>query len=560
MKKIFILLLCGAALLACKKEDQNGGGGGGEPQLPVSVVGTVKGDDGTLLEGVIVSDGHVCVKTDASGHYELPANLSKAMYVWVSTPSGYAAPVTKGQAIFFKKIAECSKDSGGRSVADFTLKKISNPNKFTIFIYADPQPRGHENWGIYDGLAYESLDCCEDMYDDMQELKASITDQPVYGIGLGDIVHIDISLLDRHKTGMARTGISNYNIIGNHDQQHVQGLSDEESWKEFGKKMGPVNYSFNLGNMHFLMLDNMISPGASDPTKFSDECPTGFTKEIWEFIQNDLATVTTDKTIMVCAHSPMMHYVSGGSVSERSGNYCEQLRGLLKRYPKAYVWAGHTHCTFNKARDNEGNELTIETHTLTRVTGALWTNEYLGANGTPRGYLVFKYNNGVISWKFKPIFYQRGSHQKGIADDNELYAYRDWNYVNASVGGNATKQAKMKNGGAMLDDSYQMQLFAPGVYEDDYVYANVFMWDEMWVRPQLNGSPMTRVTKDKKKYSYSEYIQTNYYHSKANWYSDVDFNNCFSVFKGYIDPNEPHSATVTVQDRFGKTYSSSITW
>ena len=67
MKRIFILLLCGAALLACKKDGEPGGGGSGEPQLPVSVVGTVKGSDNTLLEGVVVSDGITCVKTDASG-------------------------------------------------------------------------------------------------------------------------------------------------------------------------------------------------------------------------------------------------------------------------------------------------------------------------------------------------------------------------------------------------------------------------------------------------------------------------------------------------------------
>lgn len=547
MKRIFILLLCGAALFACKKDGEPGGGGGGEPQLPVSVVGTVKGSDNTLLEGVVVSDGITCVKTDASGHYELPADLSKAMYVWVSTPSGYSAPVTKGQAIFFKKIADCTKDSGGRSVADFTLNKISNPEKFTIFIYADPQPRKFNS--STDGLAYKSLECCEDMYDDMAELKASITGEPVYGIGLGDIVHQNLALLEDHKTGMARTGISNYNIIGNHDQQHILEQSDDESWKGFAEKMGPVNYSFNLGSLHFLMLDNMISEGPGSG-KYSDECLTGFTDDIWKFIQNDLATVPTDKTIMVCAHSPMMHYISGGNVGERSGRYIDQLRGLLRRYPKAYVWAGHTHSTFNKADTDP-----IETHTLTRVTGALWSNEYLGANGTPRGYLVFKYNNGDVSWKFKPTYYQRGAHQKGIADDNELYNYRDWDYI--SIGGK--KRAIMRKDGSNLDDSYQMQVFAPGVYEDNYVYVNVFMWDEEWEKPKLDGSAMSRVSAKNKRYSYSEYIQTDYYHSKLSWYSEVDFNNCFSIFRGYTD--KPHgTGVVTVKDRFNQTYSSSITW
>ncbi|MBR6055126.1 MAG: calcineurin-like phosphoesterase C-terminal domain-containing protein [Bacteroidales bacterium] len=564
MKRIFILFLCGAALFACKKEDQNGGGGGGnEPQLPISVVGTVKGDDGTLLEGLVVSDGLVCVKTDASGHYELPADLTKAMYVWVSTPSGYAAPVEKGQAVFYKKIADCSKDSGGRSVADFTLKKISNPNKFTIFIYADPQPRKNSR-GDTDQLAYKSLECCEDMYDDMQELKASITDQPVYGIGLGDIVHQDISLLDNHKTGMQRTGISNYNIIGNHDQCNNQTSanyeqSDDESWKLFAEKLGPVNYSFNLGNLHFLMLDNMISQGPGSGKWPDQECFTGFTEDIWKFIQNDLATVATDKTIMVCAHSPMMHYISDGSVKERGGRYIDQLRGLLKRYPKAYVWAGHSHSTFNKADTDP-----IETHTLTRVTGALWSNEYLGSNGTPRGYLVFKYDNGTVSWKFKPIFYQRGAHQKGVADDNDLYAYRDWNYVDAVVNGNNTRQAKKKSDGVMLDDSYQMQVFKPGTYstDDEYLRVNVFMWDENWKTPRFNGTTMKRSAsgnQNSRMYSYSEHKQTKYYYDKApSFYSKVEDDNCFSMFHTHVEAHG--SGEVTVEDPFGNTYSATITW
>ena len=547
MKRAFILLLCGAALLACKKEE-NGSGGGGQADKPVTVVGTVSGG-GTPLEGVVVSDGISCVKTGADGSYALPADLDKSDFVFVSTPSGWSAPVEQGQAIFWKRTKDCQKGSDGKYVADFTLNKIADPEKFTIFIYADPQPR--KNSGTVDKLAYKALECCEDMYDDMQELKASITNQPVYGIGLGDIVHQDLTLLDKHKTGFARTGISNYNIIGNHDQGHVLEQPDTEASKGFEAKMGPVNYSFNLGKMHFLMLDNMISPGPGSG-KYSDECITGFTEDIWQFIQNDLATVSNDTQVMVCAHSPMMWHLSEGTVSERSGNYIDQLRGLLKRFSKAYVWAGHSHNTFNKVPADSP----IETHTLTRVTGALWTNEYLSTNGTPRGYVVFKYDNGTVSWKFKPIFYQRSTHQS-VAPD---YTYRDWDYEDATVNGKATKKAKMKgDSGSWLDDSYQMQLFAPGVYEEGYVYANVFMWDEQWDRPKLDGAYMNRVNKTDSRYSYSEKIITEYYHAKASWYSDVDLNNCVSIFRGFTDKVHG-TGTVTVKDRFGETFSAKITW
>ncbi|MBR6001291.1 MAG: calcineurin-like phosphoesterase C-terminal domain-containing protein [Bacteroidales bacterium] len=557
MKKVFILLLCAAALLACKKDEKGNGGGGGQDK-PVTVVGTVKGGD-TPLEGVVVSDGISCVKTGADGKYALPADLEKSMFVFVSTPSGWSAPVEQGQAIFWKKTKSCTKGSDGKYVADFSLNKIDNPEKFTIFIYADPQPR--KNSGSTDKLAYKALDCCEDMYDDMQELKATITDQPVYGIGLGDIVHQDLTLIDKHKTGFARTGISNYNIIGNHDQGHSSSdyeLSDDESWKKFADKLGPVNYSFNLGNMHFLMLDNMISQGPGSGKYADEECLTGFSDVVWQFIQNDLATVSSDTPIMVCAHSPMMVAADG---TERGGHYIEQLRGLLKRFPIAYAWAGHSHNTFNYAPvKNTDKQYPIETHTLTRVTGALWTNEFISTNGTPRGYVVFKYNNGDISWKFKPIYYQRGTHQATAPN----YSCRDWDYVDATVNGNATKRAVMKSSGTPnLDDSYQMQLFAPGVYEDQYVYANIFMWDEKWGTPKLEAggvmNTMYRVNKNNFRYSYSDRYITDFYHSKASWYSDVDLNNCMSIFRGFTDMTHG-TGTVSVKDRFGQTYSAKITW
>ena len=559
MKKVFILLICAAALLACKKDEQGGtgGGGGGGQDKPITVVGTVKGD-GTPLEGVVVSDGISCVKTGADGKYALPADLEKSLYIFVSTPSGWSAPVVQGQAMFWKAVKDCTKGSDGKYVADFTLNKIDDPEKFTIFIYADPQPRKNTS---YDQLAYKALDCCDDMYDDMQELKATITDQPVYGIGLGDIVHQDLSLLDKHKTGFARTGISNYNIIGNHDQGHVLEQSDDESWKKFAEKLGPVNYSFNLGNMHFLMLDNMISQGPGSGKYSDEECLTGFTADIWQFIQNDLATVSSDTPIMVCAHSPMMVAADG---SERSGHYLEQLRGLLKRFPISYVWAGHSHNTFNYAPvKNTDKQYPIETHTLTRVTGALWTNEYISTNGTPRGYVVFKYNNGDISWKFKPIFYQRGAHQKTAPE----YTYRDWDYVDYTVNGNSTKHAVLKSNGSPLDDSYQMQLFGPGVYGDSYIYANVFMWDEKWLeKPKIKmdgestWTPFNRVTKKTDpQYSYAEWFITTFYHNKYSWYSDVDLNNCASMFRVYID-RAHGTGTVSVKDRFGQTYSAKITW
>lgn len=553
--KYFLTLVVLLALSSCGKEHgPAGGGGGSDTPKEWMISGTVKGDDGALLEGVVVSDGQYCVKTDKQGRYYLPSTLSggEHSYVMVSTPSAYAAPVHEGHACFWKWLKDCTKDSNGKYVADFILKKIANPSRYKVLVFGDPQPR--KRAASLDQFAYSSLDMCNDMYVDMKEYVAANKNCPVYGIGLGDIVHQDLTLLDQYREGMSTTGLTTYNVIGNHDQEHKLDMSDEEASKAYEAIMGPVNYSFNLGEVHYLMLDNMMSQDG----KYSDDCATGLTDEIWEWVKADLAHVSLDTPLMVCAHSPMMRLHNG---KERSGSHLKDLRYLLSKYKKVYVWAGHTHATFNYV--DTANPV-IETHTVSRVTGCLYTNEYLGANGTPRGYVVVDYNNGDVSWKFKPLYYQKGTFRGyQMGDDRPDYKWRDWNY-------DANGRAVMKSTGKPLDETYQMQVFPPKTYgaADMNIYVNIFLWDELWSTPRLtvDGVPfvMKRVTEKDFRYSYSDWDITNFYHTKGNWpWVNENFvpnkNNNSSMFRAYVDC-EHGSGTVSVKDRFGNTHTSIITW
>jgi hypothetical protein len=558
MKKSIGILLILALAAGCGKDNPSGegGGGGGSSTVPKNwtISGTVSGNDGHLLKDVVVSDGLNCVKTNEEGRYYLDSDMTSTEYVFVSTPSEYGAPVVDGQACFWKFLKDCTKGSDGKYVIDFTLEKNTSPERFTIFIYGDPQPRP-ASAGL-DKVGYSSLACCTDMYRDMKEYAAGIKGRRVYGIGLGDIVHQSLSLLTQYKKGMSTTGISTYNIIGNHDQEHVLERSDEEASKNFVAQMGPVNYSFNLGGLHFLMLDNMIAQGPGSG-KYSDECTTGLTDKIWQWVQNDMAHVPTTTPIMVCGHSPMMR--TEGSTSDRSGLHLGDLRNLLSRYPKAYAWAGHTHTTYNFV---DKDKPVIETHTVTRVTGALWINDYLGSNGTPRGYVVFDYDNGKVSWKFKPTYYQTapyiGTNGNPVSGSAPDYKWRDWNY-------DAQGRAVLKSTGQPLDDTYQMQVYPPGTYGDNYLYANVFLWDELWKTPVFTSnseqSVMRRVTDKDYRYSYGHWDLYSFYSSNKSIGSEFtpSKNNCSSMFRVYVEAAHG-SGTVSVKDRFGNTHTSSITW
>ena len=551
MKKFLYTISILVLFAGCGKENGGGNSGGGSGQTSdYTISGTVSGNDGTVLKGVVVSDGLNCVKTGDDGRYYLPADLSRTEYVIVSSPSNYSAPVKDGQACFWKFLKDCTKGSDGKYSVDFTLNKISSPERYTVLIFADPQPR-KASAGM-DKIAYHSLECCDDMYRDMKEYVATLKSPSVYGIGLGDIVHQDLTLLPLYKKGMSTTGISTYNIIGNHDHGH-RLMADDQSSKDYEAVMGPANYSFNLGGMHYIVMDNMIS---ADPStgKYCDECSTGLTDDIWTWVQNDLAQVSTDTPLMVCAHSPMMRMQSG---KDRSGLHLGDLRNLLSKYPKAYVWAGHTHSTFNYV---DKASPVIESHTVSRVTGALWTNEYLGSNGTPRGYVVFDYDNGDISWKFKPVYYQTGSFVGTYGGNGTTpdYKWRDWDYVDG--------KAVLKSNGKALDESYQMQLFPPGTYGDSYLYANIFLWDELWKTPvfTMDGNPsvMKRVTETDMKYSFSDWSIYYYYNQNNSRVSSEftpDKNNNDAMFRVFVDA-EHGTGSVSVKDRFGNTHSSTITW
>lgn len=548
MKRILYIFILAMGIAACGKDNpQPGPGPAPKPVGDATVSGKVKGSDGKAIAGVVVSDGLHCVVTDADGCYELPADLATARFVFVSTPSKYSAPVENGLPVFYRRLSEITPVGGVCKNVDFTLNRISNPSRCTILVTADPQPR--PSTAGYDKIGYHSLDCCKDMYRDLKETRAAITDRPVYGISLGDITHENASLYNDYRTGLSTTGFATYNVIGNHDHTY----SSEDCEDDFENVFGPCNYSFNLGGIHFVVLDDMIMT-MDEASGLNKKVNDGLTEDIWEWLKNDLSFVPKDTPLMVCAHSPIVRHNN----SVRNGLHYADCRSLFHQYEKVYQWAGHVHSSYNYV---DTKDPVVEAHSVTRTTGALWTNEYIGGNGTPRGYVVIDVDGTDVSWKFKPIFYQTGTFAGGAKQPS--YEYRDWNYDSKGV-------AVMKEGGKPLGDDYQMHVYKPGTYGDSYVYVNVFLWDELWKTPvfTVDGVPatMTRITSAQKTYLYdaSDKEMSSWYKANNSTLGgNADFSaspsQCYSMFRAYVN-SEHGSGKVSVEDRFGNTYTSSINW
>ena len=515
---------------------------------------------GRPISGVVVSDGILCTKTDNVGYFALNSDLTNAKFIMVSIPSGYTAPTdANGLPIFYHRVSDNERNVNYCEV-NFSFNKITNnADRYTLLVGADPQPRAKT--AGYDRNAYHSLDCCEDLYRDMREKAATITDRNVYGLMLGDIVHEDMSLYDNYIAGLSTLKFPMFNILGNHDND-TTAENDAEGRRVFEAKLGPTYYSFNIGKLHYVVLDNLIMKKA-DNGELTDY-DNGLTDEIWEWLQNDLSYVDRSSTIMVAAHSAMFKLITGGN---RGAAHKNDYGYLFAEFAKAHVWTGHQHTTYNYNYSASSAWGAIEEHTVARSTGELWTNEYM-TGGTPRGYTVVEVDGDNVSWYFKPTIYQSGAFTASkYTSKQPSYTYRDWNYVNGV--------AKMKKDGSTLSESYQMKVYKPrqyhASYEDmllgaepiNYVYVNVFLWDNKWEYPKYNGVKMEKIGYEPA-YCLATYEIRNHYYSYGYKLTNHDSygpsnNNIHTIFRA-PESRATGTGTVTVVDRFGNNYSSSVSW
>ena len=522
----------------------------------VPCCGVVKDTNGTPISNVVVTNGEICVQTDNNGYYEMDIDLNDTKFIYVSIPSGYKAQNNKnGFPLFYYLVTDTDRKLGYCS-ANFRFEPISgDPNRYTLLIGADPQPRAKTT--DYDRIAFHSLDVAEDFYLDLKDKRASITDREVYGMILGDIVHENMSLFANYITGINNANLQMFNVIGNHDHDY-SASTDVEAARKFEEYFGPSYYSFNIGKLHYVVLDNIIMAVENGKVQ-KNGYAYGLTDREWAWLQNDLKYVDKSTTLMVASHCPMFKKDSANTEFQDQSEHGSDYANLLKQYSKVHAWAGHTHRSFNYNYSSAlfSSLKNIEVHTLARSTGELWTNDY-NAYGTPRGYTVVEVDGNDVSWYFKPTTYQQAKY---IGNDYKTvgqpaYALRQWDYDNNGVG-------IMRSNGKTLDQSHQMSVWKSG----DYIYTNVYLWDSKWGTPTFNGSKMSQLSRTHTNAFDNAYMECRNFYETSSFLKDItdyleDFKtpDRFNAIFRVKDSRTTGSGTVSVTDRFGNTYTADLSW
>jgi hypothetical protein len=351
---------------------------------PLTIKGKVH-QNGTGIANVAVTDGTNIVLTDKTGKYTLESNAT-AEFVHVSIPRGYAFPHEKGVAQFFQPI----KPGADKMTADFELKKLAGDDtKHTFVVWADPQ-------------MINKKDCHELLTSSAPDLKklAAQYDANTFAIGCGDLVWDKHELFEDYKKAVEISGLPFFQVIGNHDMD-LTARADEGSAQTFKNLFGPTYYSFNRGEVHYVVLDDVFFIGP--PKKY-----IGYlTEKQLQWLEQDLSHVKLGSTVVVALHIPvdsgdmrrnkLKEESLGGVVSNRA-----ELYRILKPYT-AHIMSGHTHICEKIVHEN-----TIE-HTHGAVCGAWWTGP-ICTDGAPSGYGVYEVSGGDIKWYYKSVGHDR-SHQ-----------------------------------------------------------------------------------------------------------------------------------------------------
>ena len=96
----------------------------------------------------------------------------------------------------------------------------------------------------------------EKVIDDCIETIAEYKHQDVFGIDCGDLTAARPHFYSPYINILNKTDVPFYRVLGNHDMKNG-GRTKEESVQVFEKYFGPSHYSFNRGDAHYVVLNNV---------------------------------------------------------------------------------------------------------------------------------------------------------------------------------------------------------------------------------------------------------------------------------------------------------------
>lgn len=351
-----------------------------------SVNGKVVSNSGKALENVMVTDGDYTTLTNAKGEYKFDVS-SHSQFVYVTTPAGYLPKDSLNIPKFYKPLNGIE-----NSTYNFELiKNEKDDSNHVVLVHADPQ-----------FFKLEQMEWYASIVEDCANTVAQYNDRDVFGIDCGDLSSDHPELYSPYIDELNKANVPFYRVLGNHDLEYG-GRSTEKSVGQYESFFGPSNYSFNRGNAHYIVLNNVFYLGR-------DYFYMGYLDEqTYRWIEQDLSRVPEGSPVFISMHIPARLYekeqpfkYDSQSIGQQTVNIAPLFK-MLEPY-NTHIFTGHMH--YNR---NMIHTPTLYEHNTAAICGAWWQGEYC-VDGTPQGYGVYEVTGNDVKWYFKSSGHPR-EHQ-----------------------------------------------------------------------------------------------------------------------------------------------------
>ena len=398
-------------------------------QEGMTAVGLIKNaSTGKGIAGVPVTDGYTYVVTDANGVYQMAANRF-CRKIYMSVPSEYEIPLDPSSHMPLIYSSD-NYDKSKVNRNDFTLEPLQAPeNSFTLLMIGDPQCQTESEATRY------KTETIPDMQKTLNTFNPQGKYLNPYGITLGDVTFDSYDMWGTMKNSMSNVKLQTggylpiFQCIGNHDHNSLAQNSDYEATGAFVETFGPTDYSFNRGQAHIIVMDDIMVTNVnsnSSPNRYTWSYNGGFTKAQYEWLKQDLSYVEnkSDKLVFLCLHIPFRGgSKSGGSNVNKEDAYYKEVLTLLRDFKEAHIMIGHTHYPQNyrhsSYRCKGGNP--IYEHIHGAACGGWWSCNS-NVTGAPNGYSLYEIEgNTVKNWVAKGTKTDM-DYQIRVYDGNQIYS------------------------------------------------------------------------------------------------------------------------------------------
>ena len=511
------------------------------PAEGATVYGFIGTPDGTGVKDVIVSDGYEFAVTDAEGVYQLKSKKQLG-YVFFTLPANYEAQADG----VFPRIYETTKlgDTAPERI-DFTITPVSGQENFKILFLGDMHLANRTN----------DLNQFYDLTKDITTYRTTHGTENVYGITLGDMTWDIYWYTKKYGFAEYRETINDkvknmqiFHIIGNHDNDYL-ATNNVAAKMMYRTTISPNYYSFNIGQVHFVVLDN-IDCSTYDGTTSRNYVQQVVNEQL-TWLANDLKYVDKSTPIVLMMHAPLYYpgSATGFYMDLKNGN---ELLSVLSGYEVHFV-TGHTHKNYNITPSDavtQGNN--VYEHNVGAVCGDWWWSGYLSPgclmapDGTPAGYAIWDFKGKTPSYIYKGTLMDESVQFRSYDLNNVSFSFADVPNLSTS----ATKARA----------SFQRYITAYPDKKNNEVLINVWNYNAKWtvsvktqdgrnltVTPVMAYDPLHIAAMSVKKFNDSSITD-------APNFITQNFNHFFKV----TAPDADTDLVITVKDEFGNTWTENM--